>query len=291
MKHEEIRRIIKKRFEKLDFAFDNVRLHYSEDSIRVFRVKVKKLQACLNLIHSEKGDGQPIALPTKINKLYDAAGAIRSLQIQQQYIHKTLRDKHTVLPETYLNWLTSHITNLIEIAANQSHLKQPFEKAEHQVLKELPDRLTKKTIRKFTRSNLHTLGKLLAPVFPEDESFHAVRKLLKGLLYTWPYLENNVSLISSYSTLSSEQSITSFTVLLGNFHDISSALHLLHANCFNDQFSENEREILRDIEKIWRKDNETAREKINTRLQKIISSKQSSPSGNDNSYQNLTLLE
>ena len=45
MKQSEIEGIIEKRFGKINAAFENVRMHLSEDEIRLFRVKVKKLAA------------------------------------------------------------------------------------------------------------------------------------------------------------------------------------------------------------------------------------------------------
>ena len=42
MKQSEIEHIIEKRFEKINAAFDKVRMHLNEDDISLFRVKVKK---------------------------------------------------------------------------------------------------------------------------------------------------------------------------------------------------------------------------------------------------------
>ena len=128
MKQSEIESIIEKRFGKINAAFDNVRMHLSEDDIRSFRVKVKKLAACLHLIDAEKDYSHPTKIPRKITKTYQLAGTIRMLQMQQHKIQKTLKGKQVIPPEAYSKLISDEV--LQHISAFNKHLKglKPFEK-------------------------------------------------------------------------------------------------------------------------------------------------------------------
>jgi len=117
MKHREIEDIIKKKFEKIHIGLENVRLHFHEDDIRLFRVKVKKLGAYLRLMDTAKGHHQALKVPQGIVKYYKAAGIVRGLQLQQLYVQKTLDANQMALAETYLKLLSDKILHHISFAS------------------------------------------------------------------------------------------------------------------------------------------------------------------------------
>jgi hypothetical protein len=272
MKHREIENIIKKRFEKVNEAFDNVKLRFVEDDIRIFRVKVKKLQSCINLIGGAENHLHPIKLPRKIAVFYKISGAIRTLQMQRNNIQKTLDGKQTVLPQTYLTLITNKIDHHVKTASKLIKSERPFEKVQAKLLDLLPQHLSTKTIGKLVHSERREFEKLITPIFLSDQSIHAIRKVLKNLLYLSPYIDMDTASFLPYALLSTEENIDSFSVVLGSFHDINAAIECLYAECLKVKVDDNEKKVLRDIASIWISERETARENIYDELQKIIAS-------------------
>ena len=272
MKHREIEAIIKKRFEKLNTAFNQVGLHYEENDIRLFRVKVKKLQACLLLMECEKNHHKAIVLPSKIAKFYKVSGAIRAIQLQEIHIRKIKAGANIMLPETYLAILSDKILHLIGKASKLLSTDKPFGKEEVKLLGLLPHHLDTARIDKFIASEGTKLKKLFAPVFPTDISLHEVRKILKALLYISPYLARDIGTLLPYSLLSSTAQIDALTAILGNFHDLNIAIDCLHTECLALDIPEDEKALLRNIECQWIEGRTAMHEKIYDQLTKINAS-------------------
>ncbi|MCO5946786.1 CHAD domain-containing protein [Mucilaginibacter flavidus] len=272
MERSKIENILNKRFEKINTAFDSFRLHLMEDDIRLFRVKVKKLAACLRLINAEKNHEHALKVPQKISKLYKIAGVIRILQMQQKFVEKTLDRKLMVPPGTYLKIIADQILHHIELVNKQIKGTKQFKKEEEKLLQLLPKHLREKTIQQFIFTEGDRLEKLLAPVFPADQSFHEVRELLKNLLHLSAYLEMEFSALFPYASLDSYDHIDAFTIVLGRFHDLNAAIGHLHTECIKAEIDENEKIVLRNMESLWMKERAAVREEIFDHLQKIISS-------------------
>ncbi len=272
MKHLKIEEIIEKRFEKIDEAFEKARQHFQEDDIRVFRVKMKKLMACLQLMDSAKTHGQSIKLPSGIIKLNQFFGTIRTLQMQQTFIENTAKEKQTGLPEIYLKFVSDQIILLMKDFSKYIKSAQPFKKEEEKLLVLLPKQLSRKAILQFVRTEGDALEKLFAPVFPADKSFHDARKHFKNLLYVSPYINVEMSDLSPYNALTSFEDIDAFTKILGNFHDLDTALDCLHISVHKIEPDEDEKFILRRLEQIWLAERGAFRVQIYDELQKITAS-------------------
>jgi len=268
-----IEAIIQKRFEKINEALDKVRMHANEDDIRLFRVKVKKLNAFLHFINVAKAHGNPIKLPQKIDRIYHICGAIRTLQMQQEQVQKTLTEKHLSSPETYSEHIAKQILQQKE--KFNKHIKgpHPFKKEEEKLLKLLPGHVSPKAIEQMIQSQGDNIEKLLIQVFPSDKSFHEARKLFKGLLYISPYLEMEMSAIPPFALSLSYEEIDAFTISLGGFHDLCTSINCLHTSVQAIKIDENEKATLRTIESLWLKEKETYRIKIYDELQKITAYK------------------
>jgi hypothetical protein len=277
MKHREIDDIIKTRFEKINDAFDLVRLRFMEDDTRVFRVKVKKLQSCLNLIGGAENH-LPLKLPSKIARFYKISGTIRTLQMQRNHIQKTADGKQIALPEAYLTLISNRIDHHIESAVKLIIGKHPFNKEQGKLLDLLPHHISTKTIWKFIHSEQEQFEKLIAPVFLTDQSIHAIRKVLKNLLYISPYIDMDISSFLPYELLSTGDNIDSFSIILGSFHDLSTAINSLYAECLEVKVDDKEKNVLRQIASIWISERETLRKNAYVQLQKIIASERSTES-------------
>jgi len=272
MKHADIENIIKERLDKVNSAFNKARMHLHEDDIRVFRVKVKKLAASLNLFIEANDHNDHIVVPRKIEKAFQMTGALRSLKMHQNLIKKTLDGKQLAPPEKYLKQIDEKI--LQYKASFNDYIKDPipFKKTEERLMKVLPENMSEKNIRRFINVQGVVLENLISQVFPPDKTLHEIRKLLKTLLYISPYTEIEFSALFPFSLLCSYDHVVVFTAILGSFHDINVAIELLHKTCEQIEIDENEKTVLRNIEALWVSEKEDVRKKIYDEIQKIIMS-------------------
>jgi hypothetical protein len=81
-----------------------------------------------------------------------------------------------------------------------------------------------------------------------------------------------MDIISPYGILSNEENIDAFSKVLGKFHDIETAISLLHTGVANLEIDENEKLILRKLETAWIEDKEAARLEVYQYLQNINAS-------------------
>jgi len=272
MKHLKIEGIFEKRFEKLNEAFDMTRLHFHEDDIRIFRVKVKKTAACLELINAAKAHGHPVKFPPKMAKVNQLFGEIRTLQMQQNHIQDRIKEKNIGSPDAYLKFISDQILQHMEDIGKALKGIQPFKKEEDELMGLLPQQLSKEAILQFVRSEGDKVEKLLEPVFPADKSFHEARKHLKNLLYISPYANVDMTALSPYKLLSSFEAIDEFTKVLGKFQDMNTALDCLSRSVPKIDAGENEKISLRQLQKIWVEAREAFRAQIYDELQKITAS-------------------
>lgn len=273
MKHHKIEGIIKKRFEKLNAAFDQVRLHFKEDDIRLFRVKIKKLQACLLLLGDAKDHHQALRLPRKITVFYKLCGAIRTLQLQETQILKTLTGTDIKPPEYYLQSVSDKILHLREKATVFLSRDEPFGKEEAKLLELLPRHYGSAATGKLLTSEGTKLKKMFAPVFPSDAALHEIRRTFKNLLYLSPYITTDIGVFLPYSLLSTTAQIDSFTAILGDFHDLNIAIECLHTECQDIEVNEVEKAVLRNIEDRWMTEKNAAHREIYNQMQRIIASR------------------
>jgi len=272
MKHLKIEGIVEKRFEKLNEAFDMARLHFHEDDIRIFRVKVKKLEACLGLIDAAKAHSRPVKLLPKMVKVNQLFGEIRTLQMQQNHVQDRIKEMNIGSPDAYLKFISDQILQHMEDIGKELKGNQPFNKEEDKMMDLLPQQLSKEAILQFVRSEGDIVEKLLEPIFPADKSFHEVRKHLKNLLYISPYVNLGMAALSPYKLLDNFEAIDEFTKVLGKFQDMNTALECLYCSAPKIDADENEKISLRKLEEIWVEAREAFRVQIYDEIQKIIAS-------------------
>lgn len=272
MKHLKIEGILEKRFGKINEAFEKARLHFQENDIRVFCVKMKKLAAFLRLANAAKKHGHPFELPHALVKLSEKFGAVRSLQMQLARVQLTLADQHSGNPEIYLNYLSSQILECMEDVSKHDKDEHAFKKEEDKLLKQLPDRLQQEAIQQYVRSEGDILEELLMPVFIADKSLHAVRKHLKNLLYIAPYAGMGMSELAPYRIFTGFEEIDDFTKQLGEYHDLNTALACLLTAAEKLEVDEDEKFLLRGLEQVWTAEREACRVQVYAELQKITAS-------------------
>jgi CHAD domain-containing protein len=268
MKHTEIRDILECRYQKIEIAFNKVMEGFGTDEIHLFRVEVKKLRAFLKLVRTIRDGTHAGKLPARLRKFYGAIGIVRNLQVQEQRILTESEAGCYVLPRQYLHLLEEKKTIDIAAAGGIASGKAPFRKGMDQVGAILPGKLNPKMIKRFVSSEISALERLLTPVYPDDESLHLVRKLIKDLQYTWTYIIEDLSITLSHGLPAGKDDIKRIAARLGDFQDISDGLELLNADNLIRVDNEEERSVLQHIGRKWREENENARPELYELLKK-----------------------
>ena len=221
MKEDKIQETVKESFKIINKSSAKIVEDFNSDSIHDFRVEFKTLRAFLRLLSVENNDKS--AMHTKKMKtFYGYAGIIRSLQLQQQMVENHCREKQLSLPLSYFSLLQMEAQNwkkeLIDLMEGNN-----FHDDENSIAKNLPNKLTKTSIKQFVVDKVTDI-KLQMTHLHNEESLHNIRKLLKDLMYAWPYI-NALVLLPEF--INNKQSLKTLTTIIGDFNDIRMQLIFL----------------------------------------------------------------
>ncbi len=262
MKQKEMEAVIETRFKKINNLLRQVVARYSADDIHRFRVEIKKLKAFLSLLNSDLSGWQvPARLPERLNRFYHLVGDIRHLQLQQQYIQDAVKQRGYGVPLTYLDTIDTAIAEKINEAEELVQEYRSFDLEKKHITDRLPGKLDCAMATKFAESGISTFWEELLKEYPDDKSFHAVRKALKGLVYTWQYFDaDTLALVKG--ELAGKNSIKSQAALLGDLLDAGIGIGLFEKNSIGGIADKNERMLLLHIEKQWRREKLQIKEQI-----------------------------
>ena len=266
--------ILNKSFKKINNRLGKVTHHFSSGDIRLFRVEVKKLSAMLRLM-KPRNDDKPFELPQKLNKFYSAVGTIRTLQLLQKRIrHTVLKSKPEILQKAYLELLTGKIKHSTRHALSMVKSKNPFKQIEQQLKKEIDQKSGAVKMNKFAWTEVSTLKNLLGSAFNSDESLYSIRKLLKDMLYTWPYIKKEVRAILPSVIYCSKADLRFIARRVGKFHDVSTSINHLHEDRATHQKDKKDQLLFTILESSWQKEKDTLRTEIHNFFQKRIPTRQ-----------------
>jgi CHAD domain-containing protein len=250
MKQKKIAAVIDKRLKKADRFFCKIIGGFEMESVHEFRTEIKKLRAFFRLLNVEIDDGSELKIPKKMKTFYSYAGTIRNLQMQ---LKNMCAYSQYIVTETYIEYLKKIIEkwedNTIEFAGlgNNSYTD------EKKIVKQLPVKLRKASVKKFVQNKINELASLVNDL-PDDDILHSIRKLLKDILYNWTFIKHYRKLLPP--VFSEEGKIKSFTELLGLFLDKRVGINLLETYCKdceeNGVFIAQEIRELQEIEDEWK---------------------------------------
>ena len=244
MKHKEIAHEIKHRFHSIDKLAKKSIPKFDEDVVHDFRVEVKKLRAFLRLINTEVKEDEILKIPKKLKLFYRHLGAIRSIQLHLQYIDNTLPNgKHDIKP--YLQLLRNEMNEWKKEAKETIPGHREIEKEKSEILEALPDRLSQESIQTFVSQKATSINAILAMNAPAEEDLHNLRKELKDIQYTWPFIKEYADLLPP--GLNTHEQVHFLTELLGAYHDKCSSLEYFQAVYINTIPNENDTITLQSI--------------------------------------------
>lgn len=217
MKQKLITSVIKKRFSNIREYIRQMMADFDEDAIHDFRTEIKKLRAFLRLLNT--GDNKnPFGISKTMKVYYWYAGNIRNLQLNIISINEAEGDK----PLAYLLNVKKQVESL-QGALRSLHSPSNFDDPK-KVVRNWNVKSGKPSVKKFVLQKADEYKQLLA-LIKQDEILHAIRKLLKDLLYNWKYIKEYTSLLPS--AISSKKQIEELTDILGEFCDRITGIHLL----------------------------------------------------------------
>ena len=260
MKHREAVGIIETRFIKINVTLNRLIANFATEDIHQFRIEVKKLRAFLRSIKTE------LKLPKRLRKFYDTIGIVRNLQLQQQRIAKVVTETGDSLPSKYLSTINVEAITNIKKAKKIIKKRKTFKKEEKSIINIFTKKIERPTIKKFFNSEADLLNKQLLLNQPGDETLHSIRKILKDILYTQPYISKKTR-TTLLPWLSGQPNVKLITELLGGFQDARTSLNYLRPH-YTNEIPECELLLLKSIEKKWQREKENIKQQVYRQLNK-----------------------
>lgn len=167
MDKRKMHRWLQKKMKRIARSGDKVAPQYAEETIHKLRTDTKKLRALLRL-HDHPG-----VLPRSFKALYQAAGTLRDIQVQQ----------HTrpPLPAGYNHYLAHQLAIAKKEWLEPDHQKILRKATEKMQRYKVAPMTTHGPERYFSATIAHIAS--LAASDADDDALHTIRKHLKDLLY------------------------------------------------------------------------------------------------------------
>lgn len=262
MKKGEIDTLIKDSFKKTDRYFHKMITSFETEDIFEFRAEIKKLKIFLHLLSMESADGISYRITKRMKTLYGYVGIIRNLQLQIEKVNDYLK-KHSInTPLSYLIKLQNEIANWKKNTTDFIEKDYNFLNDEDEILAAVPDKLTKKSIKKFIHYTLYEIG-MLAGRLDDDESFDNMRKLLEDIFYNWTFIEPYVKV--DQTALLNKKQMGECLQLFWNFRDKCMDLTLLETYN-NGTMEKSEAVILKALEQVWLKEKQELKSLLCARI-------------------------
>ncbi len=263
MKKNEIEEVITSHFKKIDKLFPAIIIGFKIEDIHKFRTEIKKLRASLHLLNMEVEEGLQIKITKKIKTFYGYIGIIRNLQLHLKNINNYFENSTDKIPKAYTATIEKEIEYWKENTKEFIDFHNNFYNDEEKITSELPDKLTKQSIKKFIQYMVYEVHKKLIRL-NDDETLHSIRKLLKDILYNWTYVQPYIAPLSP--GLSQEEEIVSFIEMLGVFRDKCMGLTLIQ-KYNNDSADDEEKIVLEEIIHTWSTEKQELRQIICSKLE------------------------
>jgi hypothetical protein len=267
MTQPEVIAVIENRFIKISTSLHAILRNSAIADIRRFRVEIKRLNAFLHMVQSEWKDADELKFSKRLKKFYTAIGIIRNLQLQQVRIKKIVAATGDKLPSEYLRTLDGYANAEMVAAKNLMKIGKSIGERKKHIISFLREKVCKIKTKRFLISESKLLDKQLMLRLYDDKSLHLIRKILKNILYTQPYIKKEIGTILP-SWLSDQARLKLLDNLLGNFRDACTGLNFLQFD-FKDNIIEKERIVLKNIEKEWLGEKESVKQEIMNQLKQF----------------------
>ena len=186
MKKSEIDKILEKRFKKIEKYFHRSIASFETEYIEAFRTEIRKLKVFLHLVNMESDDGLSYRITKRMKTLYGYFGIIRNLQTQFSKMEKHAEDPTQKAPEGYINILEKELLYWKTLILDFQDAGYSFDNDKQEIAATLPDKLKKKSIKKFVNYTLYELNTLSDRT--DDDALDSIRKFLEDIYYNYDIL-------------------------------------------------------------------------------------------------------
>ncbi len=246
MNKQTIARILHTYFLRLKKYYTVIEKKTSAETIKPFRIEIKKVRAFLRLLELEIKDPDKLEIPASLKEMHKSGGRYRDLQLHQQRIRETVK-KNTAITITMSSLLKEGNQQLKKERQDFFQHKN-FPAAERKLQEELPDKYNIETIKRFFRDKLDIIAGIIAAGTYHDKELHNIRKKLKDVLYIIKLYRIDIKkpLGFRFWNKAELQHVKGLEDKLGLVNDIHNALVLLQSEKIN-QFAGKEKKLLLSI--------------------------------------------
>ena len=245
MKKDEISTVVKNSFKKIDKLFHKIIIDFEAEDIQEFRVEIKKLRAFFRLLDMEANGTIQFKITRKMKTFYGYIGIIRNIQLHVEKINGYCENSADNLPVSYITKLEKELEYWKKNTTEFMDFHNNFYNDEDKIIKGLPDKLRKTSVKKFVHYIAYELQKLL--VHSDDETLHSIRKLLEDIVYNWASVQPYFVPLSA--GLCREEEIGSLIEMLGFFRDKCIDVTLLQT--YYEDSPEHDEIVLQNIIHAW----------------------------------------
>lgn len=264
MKQKNNIEIVQRRGRNMHRLYRDLLEEFGEETIHDFRLEIKKLRAFLRMKRAGNEEDYKLHLPKKLRLFYNAVGEVRNCQLQKKRVLQYCKNSGAGPPLFYLQVLHES-EEAAKQKARDAALQFSMTEYRQHLLKTVDRGNTTHDAKMFLEEKKQELSRCLLAVVLRDEDIHQVRKILKDLLYVWPWITPFVASAFSDDAFNKENCVQ-LTDKLGEFQDLCTAMSLLQPQTIRSIPDAAEQQVLQQFYLYIEKRKQALREEICAQL-------------------------
>jgi hypothetical protein len=261
MKKEEIDEFVEDAFKKIDKHFHKAIDNFETEHIRKFRTEIKKLKVFLHLLNMESGDGFSYRINKKLKTIYGYLGIIQNFQLQLKKTNEYVKESTSNIPLCYVVMLEKELEYWKKLSKDFVDADYDFSNDERELIATLPDKLTKKAIKKFIHYTLYELQEMSGHL--SDESLDNARKFIEDIHYNYAFIKPFVT--PQQTPLFDKKVLGECLELFDNYRDKCMALALLQTLDI-DALDAPEKGLVKQMENDWLREKKELKDQLSAKL-------------------------
>jgi hypothetical protein len=243
MKKSEIDEFLETSFKKIEKYFHKSIVSFETESIRELRTEIKKLKVFLHLISMESDDGLSYRITKRMKTVYGYFGIIRNLEMQLSETKKYVQGFLHNVPACYINILGKEFEYWKKLSLDFIDAGYSFNNDKQEIMALLPDKLNKKSIKKFVHYTLYELNTLSGRA--DDDALDSIRKFMEDIYYNYEIISPVFD--DQQSKTLNKKTIEECLNLFDDFRNKCMSLVLLQT-FVTDGLNESEKQLMKTME-------------------------------------------
>lgn len=260
MKKEEIDEFIEERFKKINKYFPKAIDGFENDDIGKFRTEIKKLKVFLHLLNMESEDGFSYKITKRMKTVYGYLGIIQNFQMQLKKTDEYVKQFVQSVPVCYTNILEKELEYWKKLSQDFIDPDYDFLNDKKEIISILPDKLTKKSIKKFIHYTLYELSTISGR--SDDQALDHVRKFMEDIYYNYSFIK---LFVTEQTYLFDERELGECLELFNNYRDKCMTLALLQTFA-TDALDEHEKQFIKQMENEWMREKKGLKNQLSDKL-------------------------